>query len=188
MPGTRPARGWLQVVDSSVAGRQLPFCRADQRHVDWLPQAAHYAAGSSSPRAKHCLPCPTLSLLPRHGDGVAPLTPCTVQRFEVLQTLTPELLLTLSTLKRKYAVRRMADRAPVAANVLLVVSDNRGHGLFAMVERVANQILYARAIGLEPFVVRRGWRERPPENRQRPTRADRPHGARLRMACRALRC
>ena len=36
--------------------------------------------------------------------------------------------------------------------MLLAVSDNAGHGLFATVERVINQVLYARAKGLEPFV------------------------------------
>ena len=53
----------------------------------------------------------------------------------------------------------LARRAPPsgraalrAADVLLATSDNVGHGLFALVERAANQILLARRLGLEPYV------------------------------------
>lgn len=42
--------------------------------------------------------------------------------------------------------------ARIGSDVLLVVSDHHGHGFFAMVERVANQLLFARHTGLVPFV------------------------------------
>eukprot|EP00966_Prymnesium_polylepis_P001632 37729-Prymnesium_polylepis.2 len=37
-------------------------------------------------------------------------------------------------------------------DVLLATADHYGHGFFAIVERVVNQVLYARWAGLEPFV------------------------------------
>jgi hypothetical protein len=44
-----------------------------------------------------------------------------------------------------------ADVAPV--DILLATSDHAGHGMFAIVERVINQILLARRIGAWEAVV-----------------------------------
>ena len=99
--------------------------------------------------AARCLPCPTSSLLPRHGVNVHPLAECSRgTQYSVFQCLPASL------------TQRRSSRAAAGASssedgrhdVLLVHSDNRGHGLFAMVERVANQILFARTAGLEPYV------------------------------------
>ena len=93
-----------------------------------------------------CVTCPARSLLPRHGEGVHPLASCTSERYRLLQCLPRGLIPHAPT---SGALR---DDARGAGDVLLVHSDNRGHGLFAMVERVANQILFARSRGLRPYV------------------------------------
>ena len=45
----------------------------------------------------------------------------------------------------------MAVKAGMAVDVLLATVDHHGHGFFAIVERIINQILHARKIGLEPY-------------------------------------
>ena len=141
LPGTRPARGRLALAQGEL--RSTDFCRADGRHDDWLPR---HVKDGFEPSA--CFSCPTRSLLPRRGEGVEPLSQCTIGwRYNLLQCLPPNLLPPPDQTKGG----ALPDDAG-AADVLLASSDNRGHGLFAMVERVINQILFARANSLVPYV------------------------------------
>ena len=151
IPGTQPARGllrmgsarWLQVKD---------FCRSAS-HQDWLPP---YVGDGAQPavqlQASKCYACPANSLLPRHGEGAHALSECTRERYEVLQC--SHVALVSPGLAARMPARFQALPRAVSSevDVLLAVSDNRGHGLFAIVERVVNQVLYARAHGLEPYV------------------------------------
>ena len=78
-----------------------------------------------------------------------PLTPCSAgTSYRLLQcSLHP-----LAPLQPHAANDAAAADSSTGIDVLLVVSDNAGHGLFATVERVINQVLHARALGLEPYV------------------------------------
>ena len=130
---TRPARGVLSLASAPVSAEV--FCRAGAAHSDWLPRHVPQEVAASG-----CLPCPTNSLLPHHGLDDPPLSECTPSAtFRVLQCLPTGVL-------------QQSSEASGDSDVLLVHSDNRGHGLFAMVERVINQVLYAQTIGLVPYV------------------------------------
>ena len=144
IPNTSPARGYLSVAGSSSLLHTADFCRATDQHEHWLPRQVPNDGGSAS----SCYSCPTRSLLPNKGKDVAPLAQCSTERYRLLQCLPPSLLPSSSAV----AASSLGQPSTSAADVLLVASDNRGHGLFAMVERVANQILFARSIGLEPYV------------------------------------
>ena len=143
--GTIPARGLLERLPAGVA-RFAPhdFCDSGGGIFTSVPPQIGAAHLVPSQLELPCT-CPSVSLLPNHGHGVLPLTPCTAgHTFTLLQCSRHPLAL----------LPPAAAGAPRAGgiDVLLAVSDNAGHGLFATVERVINQVLYARAHGLEPFV------------------------------------
>ena len=155
LPHTRPARGLLNGVTPPKVLQASDFCRASgSAHADWLPPEigdAHQLVSAAS----GCLPCPTNSLLEHHGVGATPLAECLAgSSYRVLQCLPRNLL---PAMTHPYASPQSSRSSESAASrpvdVLLVHSDNRGHGFFAMVERVANQILYARSANLEPLVM-----------------------------------
>lgn len=137
--GTQPARGRvLPAVDVTL--RTSDYCRSLWQ--PWLPPQLGDAAVLTS-QASPCYPCPTSSLLPRRGEGADPLSACTDERYTVFQCSTQSLVPSSAL---------AAGGGSGGVDVLLAHSDNAGHGLFAMVERIINQILYARASGLVPFV------------------------------------
>ena len=160
LPHTRPARGTLSTTSLDVAMlRPSDFCQANGGHTDWLPRHVGDALQSAGEGGR-CLPCPTYSLLPNYGVNVDAVSECVSgRRYRVLQCLPAGLSLPppqAEQLTRSSPGSSTAGSSSSSAasgrSVLLVHSDNRGHGLFAMVERVANQILYARAVGLDPYV------------------------------------
>jgi hypothetical protein len=88
---------------------------------------------------------------------VNPLSACTEEEFFVHQCLPSSLLPPYSTSGEQPRLQaacasRAGSGIGTTVDVLLAGSDNRGHGLFAIVERVINQVLFARAVGLEPYV------------------------------------
>ena len=154
--GTVPARGLLERRPAgTVRFSPRDFCDSGGSHFASLPPQIGAANLVPSPKEVPCT-CPSVSLLPNHGHGVLPLTPCTAgSSFTLLQCsrhpLAPP---SASTASAASATARASRGGPSrgGVDVLLAVSDNAGHGLFATVERVINQVLYARAKGLEPFV------------------------------------
>lgn len=145
VPETSPARGRLRLSGGVESLTSADFCRADWRHSSWLPR--HLTSGAPSA----CFSCPTRSLLPRHGVNVPPLQACTTERYRLLQCLPTALLPQQADAAASSAATPLPLRAGVV-DILLATSDNRGHGLFAMVERIANQVLFARSVGLVPYV------------------------------------
>jgi len=141
--GTVPVRGLLeQRPAGTVRFSPRDFCNPGGSHFTSLPPQIGAANMVPSPQEVPCT-CPSISLLPNHGNGVLPHTPCTAGSSFTLMQCSRHPLAPLPS---------AASAARGGIDVLLAVSDNAGHGLFATVERVINQVLYARAKGLEPFV------------------------------------
>ena len=153
--GTVPVRGLLERRPAGTA-RFAPrdFCDSGGAYFTSLPPQIGAPHLVPSQREMPCT-CPSVSLLPNHGHGVLPLTPCTAgSSFTLLQCSRHPLAPLPSAASAASAAARASRGGPSRGgiDVLLAVSDNAGHGLFATVERVINQVLYARAKGLEPFV------------------------------------
>ena len=153
IPGVRPARGRLSLAAGRSAMGPRDFCRT-AHSPRWLPVQLGDAMMRQS-EAANCYTCPTSSLLPDRGRRALPLSSCTAERYTVLQCsrrpLVPLDTRVDEALSSPHGDGGPAARPPVV-DVLLAVTDNAGHGLFAIVERVVNQVLFARAMGLEPYV------------------------------------
>ena len=140
--GTRPARGRLLPSDAVL--RPSDFCPSLM--PPWLPPSVGDYIALRGKGSKCYKECPAYSLLPQKGYGVTALSECNGSAYTVLQC-------SVRPLVPHYAASLSVDFASAAGvDVLLATSDNAGHGLFAMVERVINQILYARVHGLTPAV------------------------------------
>lgn len=157
IPNTSPARGLLHFAPYGFTPDPQHICTTNRR--SGIEKRARLLGRLNSPQSGHTSPgvactCPTTSLLRRHGEGVSDLAMCEGhRRYPVFQCsntpLLPPALGRHASLEHRRSLQR---RSRSHADVLLVTSDNRGHGLFATVERVLNQLLYARAAGLEPYV------------------------------------
>ena len=147
IPGTQPARGLLQRAPPGTSLAPRDFCRTGAHTASsWLPP--HVGEGASAvSQASRCHPCPTSSLLPRHGLDVHPLASCDAgASYSVLQCSERSLV------PGGGAASGAVGGAAEGVDVLLAITDNVGHGLFAIVERVVNQVLFALTRGLEPVV------------------------------------
>ena len=147
IPGTSPARGLVRQRPELQRYTPRDFCDSGgSAFVAMPPQigAAHLV------QAEPQCTCPSTPLLPNQGRGVSPLTPCTAGTSYHLLQCSRHPLAPLPAAAA--AAGGAASRSGRVVDVLLAVSDNAGHGLFATVERVINQVLYARAHGLEPYV------------------------------------
>lgn len=134
IPGTQPARGELRRAPPGASLSPRDYCRTGAHsRSSWLP--SHLGDGAAlASQASGCYPCPTSSLLPRHGVDVHPLASCERgTSYSLLQCSERPLVPTAS------------GASGAGVDVLLAISDNVGHGLFAIVERVINQVLFARA-------------------------------------------
>lgn len=143
IPGTSPARGAVERLPAGHCINPMEYCEPNLRASDeenWLPPQLGASRSIDRRQLRECT-CPCISLLPNKGRFAAPLTQCAEGTSYQLMQCSRQPLAPL--------------RSPAAASgvdVLLVVSDNTGHGLFASVERVINQVLFAQAKGLEPYV------------------------------------
>ena len=123
--------------------------------------------GSRVPGPEDCF-CPTNSLLPRFPD------PKGFGRRVPANSLpgVPKIIRTWSSCKNESYVTyqcselpllppRLPPSTPVSVaeaavrggiDIYVATSDHSGHGLFALLERVLNQLHHARQLGMEPFV------------------------------------
>lgn len=130
---TQPARGVLEpLTHASVTASD--FC--NNNRAGWLPRQVAQNDGAGRFPCK-CDPSPWML---QKVQG-APLRARCIEgsSFRTFQCGLP----TLPPLT--------TARGPFI-DVLVATADHFGHGFFAIVERVVNQVLYARWAGLEPYV------------------------------------
>lgn len=139
MPGSSPARGYLLPTNRSLI-RHDQVCDTPDR------PAILRKLGLGSDLSKVKCTCPSSPVLPHASEKKC----STSQRQQVFQCSAMPLV--PPSLERLGRVERLLHPSRARVDVLLAVSDHVGHGFFAIVERVANQVLYARASGLEPYV------------------------------------
>lgn len=148
IPGTTPARGRLELSPAGARLSAHDYCKSEGRPSTWLPPQIGDMRQFVNRVPPRCSSCSTLPLLPRRGVDVPTLSECHRESYEVLQCSRTPLAPAADV------IPRFSSLPPVlgSADVLLVHTDHFQHGLFAMVERVVNQVLFARASHLEPYV------------------------------------
>ena len=128
IPGTSPARGLVRQWPELQRYTPRDFCDSGgSAFVAMPPQIGARHLVQAEPQCT----CPSTPLLPNQGRGVLPLTPCTAGTSYHLLQCSRHPLAPLPAAAA--AAGGAAARSGRVVDVLLAVSDNAGHGLFATV-------------------------------------------------------
>lgn len=157
IPGISPARGLLHFAPDNFHAATRHFCtgsgHAGVGKRGRLLKRLNISRQARIVPAVGCT-CPTVSLLPHNGAGVSNLAECNHKRhypvFQCSNTpIVPKAFGHLSTVDQRRALGRVSRSY---ADVLLVTSDNRGHGFFAMVGITAYAVLGWHLCAEMPYI------------------------------------